>query len=164
VTASNPYSPPQAVVRDAPVPPGSAVKAVALGLVTDFGGTIAGTTLLGLLYGFAAFVSRGASGTGVDEALAVQAEFASTESWTFYANIMIGLSCSVGGGYVCARVARRNELKLGAVLAAIVTAPGVAFGGGDYSLILLLALSAAGILAIMGGAWLGLAKNRRIEG
>lgn len=161
----NPYSPPQAVVRDAPGKPGSAVKAVALGLVVDFGGTFAGVALFGMVYVAAMAASGVASGADVEQVLEqASAEFASTASWTFYVNVLIGLSCSVLGGYVCARIARGRELQLGAVLAAIIAGSGALSGSGSYSFGLFLILSLAGIGAVMAGAWLGLGRNRRLVG
>jgi len=64
------------------------------------------------------------------------------------------------GGYVCARIARRSELKFGAILAALSAVLGLALAGDDQQLGTLLSLTLAGIGAVIAGARLGLAKNR----
>ena len=106
----NPYAPPEAAVHDLPVKPGSAFKAVALGLATDIGGTLVATVILALIYGAA----LGAAGVRREE-IAAAMQVSATDSWFFYAMTGVGLGFSVLGGYVCARIARRSELKLGAI-------------------------------------------------
>jgi hypothetical protein len=155
VTAPNPYAPPQASLKDAPPGAGSAIKAVALGLVADIGGTFAATLVLMVIYGMV----LGASGAGVEEITAA-ADFASTDSWLFYVSGAVGLAFSVLGGYVCARIARRKEMQLGAVLAAISAVSGFFLAGDTYQLGTLLSLTLASIGAVMAGARLGYARNR----
>jgi hypothetical protein len=86
-----------------------------------------------------------------------------TDSWLFYAATVVGLGFSVLGGYVCARVARRSELKLGAILAAVSAVLGIVLSADHYQLGTLLSLTLAGIGAVLLGARLGYAKNRRIQ-
>ena len=155
MTTPNPYAPPQAALKDAPPGAGSAIKAVTLGLLADIGGTFAATIVLMVIYG----IVLGASGAGVEEITAA-ADFASTDSWLFYLSAAVGLAFSVLGGYVCARIARRNEMKLGAVLAAISAVSGLVLAGDTYQLGTLLSLTLAGIIAVMLGARLAYTKNR----
>jgi hypothetical protein len=84
-----------------------------------------------------------------------------TDSWLFYAATLVGLGFSVLGGYVCARVARRSELKLGGMLAAVSAVLGILLSAEHYELGTLLSLTLAGIGAVLVGARLGYAKNRR---
>ena len=150
----NPYAPPEATVHDQPVKPGSAFKAIALGLAVDIGGSLIGTVLLALVYG----VSLGAAGVKGED-IAATMQVSATDSWFFYVGTLIGLSFSVLGGYVCARVARRSELKLGAILAALSAILGLALAGDDQQLGTLLSLTLLGIGAVLAGARLGLSKN-----
>ena len=152
----NPYSPPEATVRDQPPRPGSAFKAVAMGLLVDIGGSLIGTIIIAVLYG----IALGAAGVKREDIAAALQPTTATDSWFFYASTLLGLGFSVLGGYVCARIARRSELKLGAILAALSAIAGLAFAGDGVQLGTLLSLTLLGIGAILVGAKLGLAKNR----
>lgn len=151
----NPYAPPEATVKDLPAKAGSAFKAVALGFAADIGGTFLAGMVLALVYG----AVLGASGASMEEIMASSKEIGS-DSWLFYVGTLVGLAFSVLGGYVCARIARRNEMKLGAILAGLSALVGVLFSGEAYPLGTLLSLTLAGIGAVMIGARLGYAKNR----
>jgi hypothetical protein len=151
----NPYAPPEAALKDLPAKAGSAFKAVALGFAADIGGTFLAGMVLALVYG----AVLGASGASMEEILASSKDIG-TDSWLFYAGTLVGLAFSVLGGYVCARIARRNEMKLGAILAGLSALVGVLFSGEAYQLGTLLSLTLAGIGAVMIGARLGYAKNR----
>jgi hypothetical protein len=151
----NPYAPPEATVQDQPSKPGSAFKAIALGLVVDIGGSLIGTVLLALVYG----VALGAAGVKRED-IAAAMQASATDSWFFYVGMLVGLGFSVLGGYVCARIARRSELKLGAILAALSAISGLALAGDEQQLGTLLSLTLLGVGAVLAGARLGLAKNR----
>ena len=151
----NPYAPPEAAVRDLPAQAGSAFKAVAFGLAADIGGTFLAGIVLALVYG----VVLGASGASTEEIVA-STRAIGTDSWLFYAGTLVGLACSVLGGYVCARIARRSEMKLGAVLAAVSAVLGWLLAGDYYQLGTLLSLTLASIGAVMVGAKLGYTRNR----
>ena len=151
----NPYAPPEAPVRDASAKAGSALKAVTLGLVVDIGGTVVGGLIFGVVYAMVA----GASGSGSEE-IAASVSHIDTDSWLFYAGTALGLGFSVLGGYVCARIARRSEYRLGAILAALSAIAGSLIGGDQYQLGTLLSLTLAGIGATLFGARLGFLKNR----
>jgi hypothetical protein len=155
----NPYAPPEAAVRDLPAKAGSAFKAVAFGLAADIGGTFLAGIVLALVYG----AVLGASGASTEEIVA-STRAIGTDSWLFYAGTLVGLACSVLGGYVCARIARRDEMKLGAILAGLTALIGILFSGEDYQLGTLASLTLAGIGAVMIGARLGNTKNRGTTG
>jgi hypothetical protein len=154
MSSPNPYAPPQAAVRDAPPGAGSAIKAVALGLLADIGGTFAASIMLMVGYG----IVLGASGASVEEISA--ADLTSTDSWLFYVGGAVGLAFSVLGGYVCARVAKRNEMQLGAVTAIISAVIGLLLAADQYQLGTNLSMTLAAIIAVMVGARLGYRKNR----
>jgi len=151
----NPYAPPEATVHDLPPRPGSAFKAIALGLAVDVGGSLIATVILAVIYGAA----LGAAGVRRED-IAATMQASATDSWFFYAGVLFGLGFSMLGGYVCARIARRSELKLGAILAALSALLGLALAGDDHQLGTLLSLTLAGIGAVIAGARLGLARNR----
>jgi hypothetical protein len=151
----NPYAPPEATVKDLPAKAGSAFKAVAFGLGADIGGTFVAGIALALIYG----VVLGASGASTEEIMA-STKAIGTDSWLFYAGALVGLAFSVLGGYVCARIARRDEMRLGAILAGLSALIGVLFSGEAYQLGTLISLTLAGIGAVMIGARLGYTKNR----
>ncbi len=155
MSAPNPYAPPQAALKDLPAGAGSALKAVALGLATDIGGTFAALLAFMVAYG----IALGASGASAEEIVAA-ADFSATDSWPFYAATLIGLAFSVLGGYVCARIAKRAEMRLGAVLALLSAGSGFLLAGDHYQLGTLLSVTLAGIGAVLFGARLGYAKNR----
>ena len=152
----NPYAPPGAAVEDLPAKPGSALKAVSLGLVADIGGTLAGGIVLMVIYG----IVLGATGASAEAIMASAADFNATDSWLFYLGTVVGLGFSVLGGYVCARIARRAEMKLGAVLAVLSAVIGLLLSANEYQLGALLSITLASIGAVMIGARLGYAKNR----
>jgi hypothetical protein len=151
----NPYAAPEAAVRDLPAKAGSAFKAVVFGFGADIGGTLVAGLVLALIYG----AVLGASGASMEE-IAASTKAIGPDSWLFYAGTLVGLAFSVLGGYVCARIARRNEMKLGAILAGLSALVGVLFSGEAHQLGTLLSLTLAGIGAVMIGARLGYTKNR----
>jgi hypothetical protein len=151
----NPYAPPGAAVADPPAKPSSALKAVAFGLGVDIGGTLLGGIVLALIYG----IVLGTSGADAEQIGAAMTN-AGNDTWLSWLGTAIGLGFSALGGYVCARVARRSEMKLGAVLAFLSALIGVALAGEQYQLGTLASLTIASIGAVMIGARLGSAKNR----
>lgn len=156
MAGNNPYAPPDAKLADPAGAPGSPVKAVAIGLAVDLGGSIIATLLLAIAYG----IVLGALGVSAEEIEAVTTNMPS-DSPFFYLATLAGLGFSALGGYVCARIAKRAELRLGAILAAISAGIGLALGGDPGRLGLLLSLTLLGVAAVLFGAKTGRAKNRR---
>jgi hypothetical protein len=113
------------------------------------------TAILALVYG----IALAASGVkGEDIAATMQAS--ATDSWFFYVTSLVGLGFSMLGGYVCARIVRRSELKFGAILAALSALLGILFAGENtQQLGTFLSLTLLGIGAVVVGARLGQAKN-----
>src|SRR5262245_21392943 len=150
----NPYAPPEASVQDRPSKPGSAFKAIALGLVVDVGGSLIAAIILAAIYGATL------AATGVPrEDIAAAMQASATDSWFFWVGSLVGLSFSVLGGYVCARIARRSEMKFGAIVAALSAVSGFFLGGDQLQLGTNLSMTLLTFGAVLVGARLGLARN-----
>ncbi|HEX7810946.1 MAG TPA: hypothetical protein VF460_03470 [Burkholderiales bacterium] len=155
--SQNPYTPPDARVKDEPGP-GSPIKAVLVGLAVDIGGSIAAGIVLTLVYGVL-LASTGAT----PEEIAAAATAIAPGSWIFITGMAMGCGFSVWGGYLCARIAGRRAYASGVVVAAISTAFGAAFGSEGYSAGLNLALLIATFGAVMFGVRMGVTKNRAMD-
>jgi hypothetical protein len=115
--SDNPYKPPGTELDGRPprpTRPGSPVKAVAIGLVVDLGGSLVLNLLLTILY----WVSLQTSGMSQEE-LSYALSHIPSNSWVWIANVLLGAGIDVLSGFVCARIMRRDEYRVGAVLAAI---------------------------------------------
>lgn len=156
----NPYSPPEARLADQPQPPGSPWKAIGLGLLIDIGGTM----VLGTIFAVLAGVVMASQGGSIED---VQAAFSGPvfDSWVSALAMLIGLGCSVAGGYACARIVRRQELKFGAIQAVLANVLGLLLASGpdaaDDRPFLLLAVT---FVAVMAGAVWGQIRNHRQPG
>jgi hypothetical protein len=151
----NPYTPPEARLADPDDEPGSPLKAVSIGLAVDFGGTFLTSFVLVFVYG----VMLGASGTSAEAAASALANL-SPYSWVSVAGFIAGSGFSVLGGYLCARIAKHSEYKLGGILATISTVIGLLFGMNRYSLFVNFILTIATFALVMIGVRIGYSKNR----
>jgi len=159
---SNPPPPPD---HDAPKPPPArpamqaAVRAVLTGMSVD----ICGTALLGYIIAsvYAAQVTTpDMTPAQVDEA--VRSIPSQSPLVTTY--ILLGALISVAAGYVCARIARRNEVAIGAVMAGGTTLVDLAIDNSnrpptDLAVLFILCSVACAMLGVRYGA----ALNRRLE-
>jgi hypothetical protein len=153
---TNPYRPPEAVVRDQDRPRGSPWKAVLFGVLTDIVGTSAASVILSLIWG----VVLAAGGASADDIMEAAGNIDPTSAVAMISYV-IGAAFSFLGGYVCARVARHDELKWGSIVALISMAFGFAVSSGAQSTELNVLLSILSIVAVMAGAWLGARHNQR---
>jgi hypothetical protein len=146
----NRYQPPTAEVHDQPATQGSAVKAVSLGLLVDIGGTL----LLSVVVFSAYAVVQAGNGMSVEQ---IEAELGNLPPTSLFFIVMTLLGCglSVLGGYVCARIARRRDYRLGVVLGALSTTLGLLLGS-DESAGMLAATALLSFAAIMLGTRLGM--------
>lgn len=151
----SPYAPPSATVATAEQQRGSPWKAVVLGLLTDIGGSIIASVVIGIAY--AALLAS--SGMAQDDAMQA---FADLEQNTTLMLLMYGVGglFSVLGGYVCARIVRYNELRWAMLVAFGSATTGVLLGSQDEPAAQLLLLGAT-VAAVLLGAWLGARVNRR---
>jgi len=117
------FKPPSARVEDRPRGRGSAVKAVVFGLLADVGGTMLFGVVLSIVWGMA----LAASGQSSQE---IEAAFANVDNDPLLSTLFLGggVLCSVLGGYVCERIARRRDYRLGGVLALLSVVVGFALG------------------------------------
>jgi hypothetical protein len=109
VNDPNPYRAPDAPVRD----PGAGPQrptwvAILAGLAADVGGTFIGSIVVTLVFGVL-LTSQGMSAADIER------ELAGSGPYQVF-SLLFGLSFTVLGGYVAARVANRRELWHGMVL------------------------------------------------
>lgn len=150
----SPYAPPVSDVHIHQERKGASWKAVLFGLLVDIGGTTA-TAFVGGMVAVILLTSQGMDETQLEHL------FSDPSSPLMIAMAVIGGLFSVLGGYVCARVAKQNELKLGGVMALISTLFAIVFDGESSGMTLDLLLYAAGIVSVLFGSWLGMRHNQR---
>jgi len=152
----NPFKPPQADLRERPPRPGSPVRAVLLGLAVDIGGSLLAGVVL-TLFQAAAFASAGMS-----QEQAMQALQSMPPNSTFSVlGQLLGAGFSVAGGFVCARVARRDEYRLGGAMSVLSVVCGLLLGGAAEPGDMLVLGSLSTIACVLLGAKYGRALNRR---
>jgi hypothetical protein len=157
MNAPNPFTPPEAELADPPDhTPGSPVKAVLLGFLADFGGTMLASIPLGFLYG----VFLAMSGVGADEIANAMTDVPVDSGYSLL-SFAVGLGFSALGGYVCARIAKRSEHVLAAVMATLSALCGLFIIPDNYSNELIALLTIASYAAAIGGGELGRRRNQR---
>lgn len=156
--SQSPYSPPSAPLKDVRVAkkPGSALLAVLTGLGVDFGGTTIAGIIYVLIYTILG-LNRGMTREQIEAAMQT-VDFGSP---SFLILTAVGLAFSFAGGLVCARMARKNELALGALLAGISACIGLFMGASAYSWWVNVVMATLGSALILGGAAYGRNKNAR---
>lgn len=154
---SNPFAPPTARVADVVAERGSPTKAILLALAVDIGGTLFVAVLVGVAYGYS-LASNGATADQVNAAL----QNIPLYSWPFIVLTAVGTLFSAFGGYVCARIARHSEYRLGGILSFLSVVTGLLFANAQYSVLVHAFGSLLTVGAIMFGIWLGVARNRAV--
>lgn len=153
---TNPYRAPAAVVADQDRPVGSPVKAVIFGVLVDLLGSTVATLALMLVYG----VFLASSGADPQEIERTATQLDPLSGIGLVAGAL-GCVFSFLGGYVCARVAGRAELKWAGVVAAISLAFGMVIGLQAYSLLMNLLLAAPATAFVLIGGYAGARRNAR---
>jgi MFS family permease len=122
------FKPPSAHVQDPGRGRGSTLKGVIAGLVVD----LLSTMLFGVVASIGWGIALGAAGHSQQEIemALTRADADPLMSATFLA---VGVLCSVLGGYVCERIARRGDYHAGAILAALSAVLGLAIGASSTS-------------------------------
>ncbi|CAI8793610.1 hypothetical protein [Methylocaldum szegediense] len=151
---SNSFAPPTIYFDDFTVERGSPLKAILLALAVDFGGTLLSAVLIGMIYA----ISLISSGTSEDY-VAVTLQNVSPNSWPSVAGAAVCILFSVLGGFVCARVAKHAEYKLGGVVAAISIAVGLWMENVQLSVLMNVFSAVITTGAVMFGVRLGIARN-----
>jgi MFS-type transporter involved in bile tolerance (Atg22 family) len=83
----------------------------------------------------------------------------------FMFTAVVGLGFSVLGGYVCARMVRRNELRVATILALLITLGGVLMSGeSTFDLGAVVGMNAVQFAAILLGGHLGRRRNLALAG
>jgi hypothetical protein len=150
---ANLYTPPKAELADQPLPPGSPIKAVLAGLAIDIGGSLLVSSALGIAYA----VSLARTGLNQSEIQAAIQDIP-LDSWVSLAGISVGTGLSVLGGYVCSRISRRSNYKLGFVLAGISASFGLLLSYSRYPLLAIVLLAALTLCSVLAGVKLGHSK------
>jgi hypothetical protein len=130
-------------------PPGSLVRAVAVGLLVVLGGTLIVAFLAGVIY-VATMTSRGQTNDQIRRALEALVP------WSGFGLLLsvLGFTVSVLAGYLCAAVANRRNYLAPGVLSAISVACAAYAAGSGYSIWPVLGLSAITVAVTLTGAWL----------
>ena len=114
---TNPFKPPETDSTKGPRPPataGSPLRAVLTGLAVDIGGSTVLGVAISLIYAIRLH-DQGVPESEMREAMGNMPH----DSALYIGSTLLGASMSVLGGYVCARIARRDEYRAGAVMAAV---------------------------------------------
>jgi MFS family permease len=152
----DPYAPPSSNIEVSNTKRGSAIKAVVLGLLADLGGS----TVIGaaIMFGYGVYLA--ATGSSPDQAAATIDGFGYDSPLVIVLTI-IGCVFSVLGGYICARIARHSEYRLGLIMCAISIALAALLGNERDSANMNVVLTLTTLVSIMVGIHLGVRKNRR---
>ncbi len=119
--SDSPYEPPRAPLKDQPQNKRSNLLAIILGALVDLITTVITGVLLQVAFG----IVVGSAGMSVADLVEMM------QNSTVFAVLgsVIGLSCSVLGGYVCARFANQNEYANGLAVGLIGILSGFALNG-----------------------------------
>jgi hypothetical protein len=155
-----PFEPPPSDVDDRPprrAPAGSPLRAIAIGLVIDLGGSIVLYLLLTIVYA-ASLQHAGMTPAELKAAM----DHIPSDSWAAVAGLLLGACLDVLSGFVCARVAGRDEWRVGGTLAGISAActlmlSDTGASASDLTLLLTACTAACTLL----GVKYGRALNRR---
>ncbi len=156
MAAPNPFAPPGAdVTPPESRPPGAPWKAVLVGFAVDVAFSIVFAFILSIAYG--AYLAM--TGRSAEE---ISSMIADSKLGDFYtgAILAIGGIGSMLGGYICARIARRNEYRVAGVLTAISVVLGWLLTAGREEGGQLFLSTNLTIVATMAGALLGARRNR----
>ena len=156
-----PFEPPPSDVDDRPprrAPAGSPLRAIAIGLVIDLGGSIVLYLLLTIVYA-ASLQHAGMS----PEELKATMDRIPPDSWAAVLGLLLGACLDVLSGFACARVAGRDEWRVGGTLATISAACTLVLGDADPAASdLTLLLTACTAACTLLGVKYGRALNQRL--
>ena len=112
-----PFEPPPSEIDDRPPrrsPGGSPMRAILVGLVVDLGGSVVLYLLLTILYA-ASLQHAGMSPQQLKAAM----DHIPSNSWAAVLGLLLGAGLDVFSGFLCARIAQRDEWRIGGTLALI---------------------------------------------
>jgi uncharacterized membrane protein YjjP (DUF1212 family) len=143
---SDPYEPPRAPLKDQPHKKRPNLLAIVIGALVDLISTLITGVMLQI--GFGIFVGgAGMSVTEIVDMLQNSTAFSVLSS-------VLGLSCSVLGGYVCARFANQNEYANGLAVGVLGIISGLLLNGFETLDAVNLLLALATVPAALLGAHL----------
>lgn len=151
---TDPYKPPDSDLDVPETLPPRPVRGILIGLVIDLGGTILLVFISSIIYGVV-LASGGASQSEIESSITNMGP----DSIFGIVNTILGLLMSFIGGFYCARIARAKDYLYPGIMAAILFLLSIILGWGTMSLILLVSLSMASVVAIMLGARIHLAQK-----
>jgi hypothetical protein len=129
-------------------------KAVLFGVLTDIVGTTAAGVILSIVYGLV----MAASGVSVEEMTETLSKPDPTSAISII-GMVVGTGFSVLGGYVCARVARHDELKWASIVALGSVVISFFMSSQSHSAELHVLFAILTIGAVMAGGYLGARHN-----
>ncbi len=142
-----------------PVPGNAALRAVLTGISID----VCGSTLLNIVLTSLYVAEAGTPGMTAAE-IDDLVRGMPPESPLSVLGILLGSLISVAAGYVCARIARRNEFRLGALMAGCTALIGLMMSDSDrLTTGFLLLLLVCGVACNLLGVKYGAEQNRRLE-
>ncbi len=153
--SQSPYAPPASDVAINEIRFGSPWKGVVLGVLTDMGGTLLFGALLGVAYG----IFMASHGVAPQEITRTMTEQNSALVMGF--SYAFGALFSLLGGYVCARIVRRNEMRWALVTGVISAGLGSLLFGSDDGPGMEVLGDALTLGAVAIGGWLARRRNRR---
>jgi len=139
-----------------PDAPGAALRAVMIGLAVDIGGSTLIGIVLSLVYA-SQLAAGGMSQADVEEAV----KAIPSDSAVAIIGTLLGACCSVAGGFVCARLARRNEYRVGAIMASLSALFDLLTGPADIPDDLLMLFTLSTFACVMLGVKYGHELNAR---
>jgi hypothetical protein len=124
------------------------------GLAVDIGGSMLASIVIGIVYAVV-LASRGMAPEEVGKILTAL----DPSSGYFILSSAIGFGFSLLGGYVCARIARRDERRLSVILAALIEVIGLVLGAVRLGIGLNLLMLVLTFAAVTAGGELGRRRN-----
>lgn len=156
--SNDPFKPPKTDVDEKPSAPGSPLRAVLTGLVVDIGGSMVLGILVEVVYRVH-LSAAGLSSDQIDDALTNLAP----DSAVAVLGTLLGSACSVAGGYVCARIVRRDEYRVGGVMASLSALFGLLFGSPSTPDDLIVLFTLCTVACVLLGAKYGREYNQRTD-
>lgn len=155
---NNPYVPSKAGLSETPKPAASPLKSVLLGLVVDVGGSF----LLGIVLSVGYAISLASAGMSESKIMEAMLNPFSNPL-ILVVGTLGGAALSVAGGFVCARLSRRPDYRLGFILGGISAVSGLLMSYESYSLPVNLLLTLLTFASVLLGTKLGRNTEPRSE-
>lgn len=144
-----PYSPPEAPVKDVGHGRPRPVKGIVMGTLTDLGGSILMSITLSIVVSIW-LASQGMS----PEQIKTTLENTSPTSALSLLAAALGIGFSILGGFVCATYARKDIYGCALIMALVVSVIGYLLGGNRQSLAMSALMVLITFAAVVFGAWL----------